>query len=360
MATLEIEHVEKTLRGGQTVLRDVSFAARDGELLAVVGPSGCGKSTLLRLVAGLDSISAGVIRIAGRTVNDLPPQQRDVAMVFQNHALYPHMTVYENLAFGLRVRGTPRAQIGERVRQAAAHLGLEAMLKRYPRELSGGQRQRTALGRAMLRDPALFLLDEPLSSLDVPLRAELRRELAALHRSLGTTMVYVTHDQSEALSLGQRMVVLAGGRVQQIDTPTNVYHRPANRFVAGFVGWPPMNFLMADAFEDVTRVPSGESGFEYGVRPEAFSAQTNGADDLQLVGRIERIESQGSECHLELTHRLGRVLARLRLEGMPRVGDQIRLWVKRGDLHAFDRASGRRVELTELIRCAVHPEERTG
>jgi multiple sugar transport system ATP-binding protein len=360
MAALEIERVEKTLRSGQTVLRDVSFAARDGELLAVVGPSGCGKSTLLRLVAGLDSMTAGVIRIGGRTVNELPPQQRDVAMVFQNHALYPHMTVYENLAFGLRVRGTPRAQIGERVRQAAVHLGLESMLKRFPRELSGGQRQRTALGRAMLRDPALFLLDEPLSSLDVPLRAELRRELTALHRSLGTTMVYVTHDQSEALSLGQRLVVLAGGRVQQIDTPINVYHRPANRFVAAFVGWPPMNFLTADAFADVTRVPSGEREFEYGVRPEAFSAQAGGPDDLQVVGRIERIESQGSECHLELTHRFGQVLARLRPEVVPRVGEQMRLWVKRGDLHAFDPVSGQRVELTEQSRCGVRPDQRTG
>ncbi len=359
MAALEIEHVEKTLRSGQSVLRDVSFTARDGELLAVVGPSGCGKSTLLRLVAGLDSITAGVIRIGGRTVNEVPPQQRDVAMVFQNHALYPHMTVYENLAFGLRVRGTPRTQIDRRVRQTAAQLGLEAMLKRYPRELSGGQRQRTALGRAMLRNPALFLLDEPLSSLDVPLRAELRRELAALHRSLGTTMVYVTHDQSEALSLGQRMVVLAGGRVQQIDTPINVYHRPANRFVAGFVGWPPMNFLTAESFDDGARVPAGASGLEYGVRPESFSTQAGGPDDLQLAGRIERIESQGSECHIELTQRFGRVLARLRCEKLPRVGEQIRLWVRRSDLHAFDRTNGQRVELMGLERSGPRPEERT-
>ena len=358
MAALEIEHVEKTLRSGLVVLRDMSFTARDGELLAVVGPSGCGKSTLLRLVAGLDSITAGVIRIGGRTVNELPPQQRDVAMVFQNHALYPHMTVYENLAFGLRVRGTPRAQIGPRVRQAAAQLSLEAMLKRYPRELSGGQRQRTALGRAMLRNPALFLLDEPLSSLDVPLRAELRRELSELHRSLATTMVYVTHDQSEALSLGQRMVVLADGRVQQIDTPINVYNRPANRFVAGFVGWPPMNFLTADSFDDVARVPVGAIGLEYGVRPESFSTQAGGPDDLQLTGRIERIESQGGECHVELTHRLGRALARLRPENIPRVGEQIRLWVKRDDVHAFGRANGERVELARLVRSGARAEER--
>jgi len=188
MATVEIEHVDKVRPGGQAVLHDVSCAARDGELLAVVGPSGCGKSTLLRLVAGLESVTVGVIRIGGCVVNDLPPQRRDVAMVFQSHALYPHMTVYENLAFGLRVRGTARRETDRRVRQVGARLGLEAMLERYPRELSGGQRQRTALGRAMLRDAAVFLLDEPLSSLDVPLRAEMRRELAELHRSLGTTM----------------------------------------------------------------------------------------------------------------------------------------------------------------------------
>ncbi len=345
MAALEIEHVEKILRGGQAVLRDVSCSARDGELLVVVGPSGCGKSTLLRLVAGLESVTRGVIRIGERTVNELPPQQRDVAMVFQNHALYPHMTVYENLAFGLRVRGTPRARLDQRVRLVAAQLGIEAMLKRFPRELSGGQRQRTALGRAMLRNPSVFLLDEPLSSLDAPLRAELRRELAALHRSLGATMVYVTHDQSEALSLGQRMVVLAGGRVQQIDTPAHVFQRPANRFVAGFVGWPPMNFLTADSFDDVARVPAGQGALEYGVRPECFSARPGGGDDLQLTGRIERIESQGSEWDLELTHRLGRVLARLRPERTLEVGEQIRLWVARGHLHAFDLTSGARVEL---------------
>ena len=345
MAALEIEHVEKILRSGQAVLHDVSCTARDGELLAVVGPSGCGKSTLLRLVAGLESVSTGVIRIGGRTVNELPPQQRDVAMVFQNHALYPHMTVYENLAFGLRVRGTPRARLDQRVRLIAAQLGIEAMLKRYPRELSGGQRQRTALGRAMLRNPAVFLLDEPLSSLDAPLRAELRRELAALHRSLGATMVYVTHDQSEALSLGQRMVVLAGGRVQQIDTPPNVFRRPANRFVAGFVGWPPMNFLTADSFDDAARVPGGHGALEYGVRPECFSAQPGGGDDLRLTGRIERIESQGSDWDLELSHRLGRVLARLRPERALEIGEQIQLWVARGHLHAFDRTSGARVEL---------------
>lgn len=345
MAALEIEHVEKFLRTGQAVLRDVTCMAREGELLAVVGPSGCGKSTLLRLVAGLESLTRGTIRIGGRTVNELPPQQRDVAMVFQNHALYPHMTVHENLAFGLRVRGMPRAQIDRQVRQTAATLGLEAMLGRYPRELSGGQRQRTALGRAMLRNPAVFLLDEPLSSLDVPLRAELRRELATLHRSLGATMVYVTHDQSEALSLGQRMVVLAGGRVQQIDTPAEVYHRPANRFVAGFVGWPSMNFLTADSFDDPARVPAGDDGLEYGIRPESFSVRPGGPDDLRLTGRIERIESQGGEWHVEVAHRQGQVLVCLRPEETLRTGEQLRLWIKRGDLHAFNRTSGQRVEL---------------
>ena len=345
MAAVEIEHVDKVRPGGQTVLQDVSCAARAGELLAVVGPSGCGKSTLLRLVAGLESVTAGVIRIGGRVVNDLPPQRRDVAMVFQSHALYPHMTVYENLAFGLRVRGTPRRESDRRVRQVGARLGLEAVLERYPRELSGGQRQRTALGRAMLRDPAVFLLDEPLSSLDVPLRAEMRRELSELHRSLGTTMIYVTHDQAEALSLGQRMVVLAGGRVQQIDTPIDVYRRPANRFVAGFVGWPPMNFLRAESLADMVGALAGEAGVEYGVRPECFTARPGGPDDVQFTGRIERIESQGGEWHLELALRRGRVLVRLRPEQALAVGELLQLWVRRADLHTFDATTGRRVEL---------------
>ena len=345
MAAVQIEHVDKIRPGGQGVLHDVSFAARDGELLAVVGPSGCGKSTLLRLVAGLESVTTGVIRIGGHVVNELPPQRRDVAMVFQSHALYPHMTVYENLAFGLRARGTPRRETDRRVRQVGARLGLEAMLERYPRELSGGQRQRTALGRAMLREPAVFLLDEPLSSLDVPLRAELRRELAALHRSLGTTMIYVTHDQSEALSLGQRMVVLAGGRVQQIDTPLDVYRRPASRFVAGFIGWPPMNFLRAESLADVAGAPAGEAGVEYGIRPECFAAQPGGPADVQFEGRIERIESQGGEWHLELALRRERVLVRLRAEQALAVGEPLRLWVRRADLHTFDAATGQRVEL---------------
>ncbi len=342
MARLELQHVSKTLRTGQTVLRDITLAAEDGELLAIVGPSGCGKSTLLRSIAGLDHVTSGEIRIGGRLVNGLPPQQRNIAMVFQNHALYPHMTVYRNLAFGLRVRRVAKAAVDARVRRTAAQLGLETMLERYPRELSGGQRQRTALGRAMLRNPEVFLLDEPLSSLDVPLRAQMRRELAALHESLGTTMVYVTHDQSEALSLGRRVAVLCAGEVQQIDTPENIYNNPINRFVASFVGWPPMNFLGADS---LAAAGIDAPGSEFGIRPERLTLQPRAPEDLSITGRLERIESFGGEWQVQITHRDARVIARIPPDSALQVGGELRLWFRRNDLYAFDRATGRRVKL---------------
>lgn len=341
MARLEVKHVTKVVGSGQAVLRDINCSVEDGELVAVVGPSGCGKSTLLRCIAGLDRVTCGDIRIGSRRVNELPPQQRNIAMVFQNHALYPHMTVYQNLAFGLRVRRVPRSELDARVRKTAAQLGLEALLARFPRQLSGGQRQRTALGRAMLRDPEVFLLDEPLSSLDVPLRAEMRRELALLHKSLGTTMVYVTHDQSEALSLGERVIVLSGGEVQQIDNPENIYHRPVNRFVAGFIGWPPMNFFGARSF---AVAGTGAEGLEYGVRPERLALRPNAADDLCITGRLERIESFGGDWQVEFSHGGTRIIARTPPDAELRAGSDVRLWFRRADLYAFDRATGRRVE----------------
>ena len=340
MARLELHRVSKTLANGQRILRDIDCVVNDGELISMVGPSGCGKSTLLRCIAGLEAISAGEILIGGERVNALPPQQRNVGMVFQNHALYPHMTVYQNLAFGLRVRHVARAAVDARVRRTAARLGLDALLGRYPRELSGGQRQRTALGRAMLREPAVFLLDEPLSSLDIPLRAEMRRELSALHQSLGTTMVYVTHDQSEALSLGQRVVVLADGAIQQIDTPDGIYQAPRNRFVAGFVGWPPMNFLNEDWLHDTgldTRC------IEYGIRPERLRLRPGAGVDFSIAGRLERIESFGGEWQVEISRPGSRVIARVPPATELQRESELRLWFAREDLYAFDRVTGRRV-----------------
>ena len=243
MARISLEHIDKTYPNGYIAARDLSLEVNDGELLVLVGPSGSGKSTVLRLMAGLERVTDGVIRIGDRDVTDLPPQQRDIAMVFQNYALYPHMTVRENLGFGLAIRKQPRDMINERVNTVATSLGLEALLDRKPAQLSGGQRQRVALGRAIVREPLAFLFDEPLSNLDAQLRVETRVELSRLHRKLGATMVYVTHDQSEALTLGDRIAVLKEGVLQQIATPMELYQRPANKFVAGFIGSPAMNFI---------------------------------------------------------------------------------------------------------------------
>src|SRR5579859_3277039 len=243
MATVSLDRVSKIYPNGHVGVAETSFEIADGELLVLVGPSGCGKTTTLRMIAGLESISSGTLSIGGRVVNDVSPKDRDIAMVFQNYALYPHMTVAENLAFGLRLRGKSKAEIDQRVTQAARQLEIEHRLASLPAALSGGQRQRVALGRALVREPKVFLLDEPLSNLDAKLRLSMRVEIARLHRQLGATMIYVTHDQVEAMTLGQRIVVLDGGRIQQIDTPMNLYDKPANLFVAGFLGSPAMNLL---------------------------------------------------------------------------------------------------------------------
>src|SRR5919197_3092016 len=249
MAALQFREVRKSYRD-QEVIHGVTTDVADGEFVVIVGPSGCGKSTLLRMVAGLEVVTAGEIRIGNRVVNDLEPKDRDIAMVFQNYALYPHMSVYDNMAYGLRIRGLTSAQIDERVQRAAQILELGQFLRRRPRELSGGQRQRVAMGRAIVREPAVFLFDEPLSNLDAKLRVQMRAELQALHRRLGTTSLYVTHDQVEAMTLAHRMIVMNAGRAEQIGTPMEVYENPATTFVAGFIGSPAMNFLSAKGGQD--------------------------------------------------------------------------------------------------------------
>lgn len=243
MATVSIDNVSKVYPGDVRAVDNISLHINDAEFVVLVGPSGCGKSTTLRMVAGLEEISDGDISIGEKVVNDMAPKDRDIAMVFQNYALYPHMTVYKNMAFGLKLRKTPKAEIDQRVRHAAEILGITDYLDRKPRALSGGQRQRVALGRAIVRAPKCFLFDEPLSNLDAKLRVETRAELKRLHHRLNTTTLYVTHDQEEAMTLGDRVVVMSGGLIQQADTPLSVYNRPANRFVAAFVGTPPMNFI---------------------------------------------------------------------------------------------------------------------
>jgi multiple sugar transport system ATP-binding protein len=257
MAKVTLEHVDKVYPGNVKAVDAFNLDIRDGEFVVLVGPSGCGKSTTLRMVAGLEEISAGTIRIGDRVVNEVPPKDRDIAMVFQNYALYPHMTVWENMAFGLKLRRFPKSEIESRVQEAARILGITELLERRPKALSGGQRQRVAVGRAIVRKPAVFLFDEPLSNLDAKMRVQMRVEISRLHNQLGTTMIYVTHDQVEAMTMGQRIVVMKGGVIQQVADPLSLYDRPVNRFVAGFIGMPPMNI-----FEGGIRAGQGGLVFE--------------------------------------------------------------------------------------------------
>jgi multiple sugar transport system ATP-binding protein len=264
MAQVLLDKVTKIYPGNVTAVDAIDLAIKDQEFVVLVGPSGCGKSTTLRMVAGLEEISDGSIRIGSRVVNDVPPKDRDIAMVFQNYALYPHMTVYKNMAFGLKLRGMPKKEIDERVQEAATILDIKHLLERKPKALSGGQRQRVAVGRAIVREPAAFLFDEPLSNLDAKLRVTTRAELKRLHQKLKTTTIYVTHDQEEAMTLGDRIVVMKDGRIQQADTSLVTYNSPTNRFVAGFIGMPPMNF-----FDGVIKVTNGEMTFEEGALKNA-------------------------------------------------------------------------------------------
>lgn len=307
MATIQLRHVTKHF-GTTVVLQDISFDVADGELVVLVGPSGCGKSTVLRLIAGLEQATAGDILIGSRVVNQVAARDRDIAMVFQSYALYPHFTVYDNMAFALRMRKMSTADIDARVKEAAALLGLSDLLHRKPRQLSGGQRQRVALGRALVRHPQAFLFDEPLSNLDAKLRTHTRTELARLHKQLGATMIYVTHDQVEAMTLGQRIIVLKDGVIQQVDTPLNVYRKPANRFVAGFIGSPAMNFLPAklsaeglrlDALTlpvpDRIRTAARSDRLVLGLRPEQVMLRPPQSAEAAFEIAIEVIEPLGNE-----------------------------------------------------------------
>ena len=301
MAGIAFEHVAKVFPGGTVALDDLTLEIADGEFLILVGPSGCGKTTALRLIAGLERSSAGLIAIDGRVVNDIPPPDRDVAMVFQNYALYPHMTVERNLAFGLRRHHVSREETGRRVDEVAEMLGLRDLLRRRPGQLSGGQRQRVAMGRALVREPKAFLLDEPLSNLDAKLRVEMRAELKRLHRRIGVTTIHVTHDQVEATTLGDRIAVLADGRLQQTGPPEEVYERPANVFVAGFIGSPPMNLLGGTASGGrvtagslVLQRPGTRDGeVTVGVRPESLVPAVEGHPSIQL--EVDVVEPLGDE-----------------------------------------------------------------
>ncbi|MDP1899089.1 MAG: sn-glycerol-3-phosphate import ATP-binding protein UgpC [Rubrivivax sp.] len=359
MGAISFRNVDKVYgRGAKAnkVVHGVSAEIADGEFIVIVGPSGCGKSTLLRMVAGLEEITVGEIAIGGRVVNKLEPAERDIAMVFQNYALYPHMSVYDNMAYGLKIARVPKAEIETRVQKAAKILELTQFLSRTPRQLSGGQRQRVAMGRAIVRQPQVFLFDEPLSNLDAKLRAATRLEILKLHRELGVTSLFVTHDQVEAMTLAQRMIVMNAGRIEQIGTPEEVYGRPATTFVASFIGSPPMNLMEGEA--DGSRFTLGGAGssapltlalpagapragkFKLGVRPEHVELATASGWPM----KVEMIEMLGAE---RLIHGyLGGSSFTLRLDATlqpPRPGDTVGLSIAPEHLHWFDATTGQRV-----------------
>ena len=349
MAGLTLKDIRKTYGKDAHVLKGIEFDIADGEFLVLVGPSGCGKSTLLRCIAGLEDISGGELRIGERRVNDVPPKDRDVAMVFQSYALYPHMTVRQNMGFSLHIRKEPKPEIARKVEEAARMLGLETLLDRYPKQLSGGQRQRVAIGRAIVRRPQVFLFDEPLSNLDANLRAEMRVELKKLHRKLGATMVYVTHDQIEAMTLADRICVLEGGYARQVDTPRNLYERPVSRFVAEFIGSPPMNFLRVSLRDrklegEGVFVPLHESHrpetlpemLEIGIRPHELKLNESLPGTVKAT--VEVIETVGWDLHLHCRAGDAEMIAHVAADKLPslEVGDALTFAVDPADVKLFD------------------------
>jgi multiple sugar transport system ATP-binding protein len=367
MASIELRGVSKTYANGAPAVRNVDLTIADGEFMIFLGPSGCGKSTTLRMIAGLETITGGDLLIDGKRVNDVDPADRDIAIVFQNYALYPHMTVRDNMGFGLKLRGVPKAEIARRIDGIAATLGVEPLLERRPAQLSGGQRQRVALGRALVREPRAFLLDEPLSNLDAKLRAVMRTELIKLHRRLGTTMIHVTHDQVEAMTMGQRICIMRDGEVVQVGAPLDVYRDPADTFVAGFLATPPMNLLpgrieaagdelVAAAGALSVRIPaqyraaySRHAGKPVilGLRPEDLheTEQRAGAAACPIQTRIETVEALGPETVLTLSVTGGQELAaRLSAARTYVMGSDLTLHYDAAKLHLFDPSTTKRIE----------------
>jgi multiple sugar transport system ATP-binding protein len=361
MARVVLDKIRKEYDNGFVAVHGADFTVEDGEFVVLVGPSGCGKSTTLRMIAGLEGITSGDLSIGERTMNEVPPKDRDIAMVFQNYALYPHMTVYENMAFGLKLRKFPKAEIEERVRNAANILGIESMLDRKPKELSGGQRQRVAVGRAIVRKPKVFLFDEPLSNLDAKLRVQMRTEISKLHRQLASTMIYVTHDQVEAMTMGDRIVVMKDGYIQQIDSPLNLYNHPANKFVAGFIGSPAMNFVEGTIVQDgvlkfraehgTVEVPIGTKHAEIlkgfvgkkvslGIRPEdiyvASKVMTENETAPVTGLSLEVIEPMGNEIFLYASSKDGMVVGRVVPQDLPELGTPVALAFDLSKQHFFD------------------------
>ncbi len=369
MAEVILEDVTKVYPGGVAAVKNINLKVEDQELVVLVGPSGCGKSTTLRMIAGLEEVTEGTIMIDDRVVNDVPPRNRDIAMVFQNYALYPHMTVYKNMAFGLMLRGYSKTEIKQRVLDTAKVLGIEDLLERKPKALSGGQRQRVAVGRAIVRKPKVFLLDEPLSNLDAKLRAEMRTELQKLHRRLESTMIYVTHDQIEAMTLGDRIVVMADGLVHQVDTPLAVYDFPVNRFVAGFIGTPPMNFIdgklvakdnklyftedpgtelrLPDRLQQPMRELAG-SPVTLGIRPESvrdLAPQESAPEGSTFEAVVNVVEPLGDEMLVYISTGKNDVMCKVGSHRRIEVGQKMNFAVDLDKVHLFDASSGRNVSL---------------
>lgn len=362
MASLKLEHIYKKYPGGVTAVTDFCLDIEDKEFIILVGPSGCGKSTTLRMIAGLEEISEGELYIGDRMVNDVVPKDRDIAMVFQNYALYPHMTVFDNMAFGLKLRKMPKDEIKKRVDEAARVLDITHLLDRKPKALSGGQRQRVALGRAIVREPKVFLLDEPLSNLDAKLRAQMRTELSKLHARLGTTFVYVTHDQTEAMTMGTRIVVMKDGIIQQVDTPQNLYDTPCNMFVAGFIGSPQMNFINAtlvqkgnDVFVEFEgnslKLPEFKAKNEslkayigkevaVGVRPEHIHDEPRYLESIpdgKVKAEVEVTEMMGNETYLYINIAGNSAIARVSPNTSAKPGDVIDITMDVTKMHIFDK-----------------------
>jgi multiple sugar transport system ATP-binding protein len=375
MATVTFDHVYKRY-GDVTAVSDLNLEIGDGEFMVLVGPSGCGKTTSLRMIAGLEEISEGQLRIGDRVVNDVAPKDRDIAMVFQSYALYPHMSVRDNLAFGLKLRKVPKSDIEKRISEAAGILQLEKLLDRKPKELSGGQRQRVALGRAIVREPAVFLMDEPLSNLDAKLRVQTRAEIARLHQRLGTTMVYVTHDQVEAMTMGQRIAVMSDGLLQQVGTPQQLYDHPINRFVAGFIGSPSMNFVetavpdgAGEIRTDDLTVPvpaafkDGMTGLDgrvvVGFRPEHLELGEVEGPAAQLQGTADVVEYLGNEELLHVTSGGKDIVAIVDSSHRVKPGDVVKLRLPADKLHMFHPETGLTINRS-LAEAAAVPTGSTG
>ncbi len=331
MSNVILKNVRKTYDNNKTVINDVNLEIKDKEFVVLVGASGCGKSTLLRMIAGLEDISGGEIYIGDKKVNDVPPKDRDIAFVFQSYALYPHMTVRENIAFGLKMRKVPKAEIDKKVAEAAAILNLEEYLDRRPKQLSGGQRQRVALGRAIVRNPKVFLMDEPLSNLDAKLRVQMRSEIKKLHEKLQTTFIYVTHDQTEALTMGDRIVVLNNGDIQQAGTPEQIYNDPQNTFVAGFIGSPQMNFING-------KYLGLDEGITYGIRPEKMMKSDG---EIKLTVDVDISEMLGSEKIAYFN--IGGLRCSAKFDAEYNIGKTLELSISKSDMYKFDAETGKRV-----------------